>query len=92
MAGSNGERTARILFPRFVSTPRPMNREFLVSHRRFKSESSRRIYRETIASLTGAMMLFLPREASEASKCPSFIFFFSVSSNVFFRLYERQAR
>lgn len=84
VAGSNGERTARILFPRFVSTPRPMNREFLVLHRRFKSESSCRIYRETIASLTGAMMLFLPRESSVPSVPLLFSFFFLVSSNVFF--------
>lgn len=75
VAGSNGERTARIHSPRFVSTPRPMNREFLVLHRRFESESSCRIYRETNASLTGPMMLFLPREASVPSVPLLFSFF-----------------
>lgn len=69
-----------------------MNREFLVLHRRFKSESSCRIYRETIASLTVAMMLFLPRESSVPSVPLLFSFFFFSFLECFFRLYERQAR
>lgn len=65
-----------------------MSREFLVLRRRFKSESSCRIYRETIASLTRAMMLLLPRETPVSL----FYFLFFNFLECFFRLYERQAR